>query len=229
MANFGIISSMVKIKKDRIMNIFKTIGTLFIVGGLSFGLSACNQTGAEKTLPKPATLVESDIGHSDQMIVVNHKGPKSQIHLANTEIPLWFSSVRDGLAYLRSPEQSTKIIVFYVSDAGATSEWNDMGNDNWINANDAFFVVGSDAIGGMGAPAFVPFSDETKAKEFASNRGGEVIKLSDINAEMVLTPVNNDMMKMNMDGMKKEDIKKEGMNMTEAASEMVMEQEKKSD
>ncbi|MCF6326768.1 MAG: nitrous oxide reductase accessory protein NosL [Devosiaceae bacterium] len=178
------------------MNIFKTV---LIFSALAL-LGAC-QSSVTTQKPDPALLSEDDIGFYDQMIVVGHAGPKAQIHLAGSTSPLWFSSVRDGLAYLKSPEQSAQILAIYVNDIGVAQNWLNMRIGNWIEAETAFFVVGSNAKGGMGAPEFVPFSSEDKAREFSIKRGGKILQFSEITADMVLAPVEQEQMAMpSMDG-----------------------------
>ncbi len=173
------------------MNVFKTALVLLI---LAF-LAGCQNEGTAQK-PQPAFLSEDDIGYFDQMIVMDHVGPRAQVHLAGTAEPLWFSSVRDGLAYFKSPEQQAQILALYVNDIGVAQSWDEMGTGNWIDAQAAFFVVGSDARGGICAPEFVPFSDEVKAQEFARERGGEILGLTDITAEMVLAPLEQGEMQM---------------------------------
>ena len=63
---------------------------------------------------------------------------------------------------------------------------------NWVDGSDAFYVVGSDAVGGMGAPELVPFAKWDDADAFAKKRGGAVKTLHEIAAEDVLAPVNLD-------------------------------------
>ncbi|MCF6302669.1 MAG: nitrous oxide reductase accessory protein NosL [Devosiaceae bacterium] len=152
-------------------------------------LSAC-QDGGVTEKPTPVELTPEAAGHYCQMIILEHVGPKAQVHLAGFAAPLWFSQVRDGIAYLKSPEQSAKIVALYVNDMGVAPSWEKPGQNNWIDANEAYFVVGSDATGGMGAPEIVPFSQVEKAQEFADERGGEVLRLSDISQEAVLSPVS---------------------------------------
>lgn len=152
-------------------------------------LAGCKEDSAELSLPEPIALTEEAAGHYCQMIILEHPGPKAQVHLAGYPAPLWFSQVRDGLVYLKSPEQSAEILVLYVNDMGAAVSWAEPGADNWINAQDAYFVVGSDAVGGMGAPEIVPFADIAQAEAFSSTHGGAVMQLDDIPAEIVLTPV----------------------------------------
>jgi len=152
----------------------------------------CKENTALTSKPEAITLTAEAAGHYCQMVILEHQGPKAQVHLAGSLAPLWFSQVRDGIAYLKSPEQSAEILSFYVNDMGAAASWAEPGADNWIDAGTAYFVVGSDAIGGMGAPEIAPFADAQKAGEFADERGGEVMRLSEIPAETVLSPVEFD-------------------------------------
>ena len=56
---------------------------------------------------------------------------------------------------------------------GTTANWTSPGKEIWADAKDAFFVVGSDAIGGIGAPEGVPFATADDASAFTEKRGGE--------------------------------------------------------
>lgn len=157
---------------------------------VSLALAAgCTQEASQTDKPEAIALTEEAAGHYCQMVILDHEGPKAQAHLAGLPAPLWFSQVRDGIAYLKSPEQSAELQVLYVNDMGVAKSWNDPGENNWIDAQSAYFVVGSDAIGGMGAPELAPFSDWEKAEAFAARRGGTVMRLEEIPAEMVLSPV----------------------------------------
>lgn len=152
-------------------------------------ITACKEDVADTALPAPQELTAEAAGHYCQMIILEHQGPKAQVFLDGYIAPLWFSQVRDGLAYLKSEEQSADIRVLYVNDMGNAVSWTEPGKDNWINAADAFYVVNSDAIGGMGAPEVTPFGDRLKAEKFIMDHGGKVMLLSEIPAELVLSPV----------------------------------------
>lgn len=158
----------------------------------AFVLAGCASEAAVTPTPKPIALTAEAAGHYCQMVILDHEGPKAQMYLAGMENPLWFSQVRDGLAYVKSPEQSAEIVVMYVNDMGSAKSWSEPGQGNWIRADQAFYVVGSDALGGMGAPELVPFSDKDAALAFADIRGGEVHQLQDITQDHVLAPVDHD-------------------------------------
>jgi len=151
-------------------------------------LAGCNDE-VSRALPEPMTLNDEAAGYYCQMVILEHQGPKGQLFLDGMIAPLWFSQVRDGLAYLKSPEQEGVIIVLYVNDMGKAVSYSEPGADNWIKAQDAFYVVGSDAVGGMGAPELVPFGATEQAEIFSAVHGGSVMKLEDISAETVLSPV----------------------------------------
>lgn len=155
-------------------------------------LMGCKDDVASLAIPEPLVLTEEAAGHYCQMVILEHQGPKGQVHLAGFPAPLWFSQVRDGIAYLKSPEQTAEILVLYVNDMGEAVSWQEPGEDNWIDANTAFFVVDSDAVGGMGAPEIAPFSDRAKAEEFITLHGGEIMLLAEIPAALVLSPVEID-------------------------------------
>lgn len=149
-------------------------------------LSACKDDVAK--VPRAVTMSAEALGHYCQMALTEHDGPKAQVHLEGALAPLFFSQVRDAIAYQRMPEQDGDILVIYVSDMARAKSWSDPGVDNWIDARDAFFVLGSDAVGGMGAAELVPFGTGEAAQAFVAERGGRVVTLDEIRDEDVLSP-----------------------------------------
>lgn len=151
-------------------------------------LASCSPDEADAP-PPPIAMTKDALGHYCQMSLLEHPGPKAQVHLDGMPVPLFFSQVRDAIAYQRAPEQSHPILAVYVSDMGKASSWETPGAENWIPAGAAFYVASAATPGGMGAPEFVPFSTETAAADFAARHGGEVVRLNDIADEDVLAPV----------------------------------------
>lgn len=151
-------------------------------------IAACGETPAPATKPAPLSLDREAIGHYCQMIVADHPGPKAQIFLAGREQPVWFSSVRDGIAFTRLPEEPKNIVAFYVNDMSDTA-WERPSDSTWMAAADAWFVLGSGRSGGMGAPEAVPFVSAPAATAFAAAHGGRVVRLTDIPDDYVLGEV----------------------------------------
>lgn len=169
------------------MNLLRTILLLLIA---SFALGACEEEAMQDLTPREVSA--DTIGHYCQMLLVEHSGPNAQVHLEGVPYsPLFFSQVRDAIAYARAPEQMAPILAIHVNDMGAEgASWDDPGDGNWIDAEDAFYVVGSAREGGMGAPETVPFRDRHAAEAFARAEGGEILPLADIPDAMVLAPAD---------------------------------------
>ncbi|MDN5787044.1 nitrous oxide reductase accessory protein NosL [Pseudorhodobacter sp.] len=155
-------------------------------------LAACQDEAAQDV--SPIAFSDTAIGHYCQMELSEHDGPKGQIHLAGLPgAPLFFSQVRDAIAYTRMPEQSHQILAIWVNDMGAEgATWVAPGAMNWIDAKTAHYVVGSRIEGGMGTPEIVPFSDRARAEGFAHENGGHVMPLAEIPDAAVLAPVAGD-------------------------------------
>ncbi|MDZ7600284.1 MAG: nitrous oxide reductase accessory protein NosL, partial [Hoeflea sp.] len=60
--------------------------------------------------------------------------------------------------------------------------------ETWIDAREAWFVIGSRKTGGMGTPEVIPFGTEQTASGFAGENGGLVVRLAEIPDAYVLGP-----------------------------------------
>ena len=148
-------------------------------------LAACSDEGAPPA-PGPSALTADAIGRYCGMNVLEHPGPKGQIKLDPFPEPIWFSSARDAVAFTMLPEEPKNISAIYVSDMAAATSWEEPGAENWVDARQAFYVIGSRMRGGMGAPETVPFSTEAAAIAFAEGNGGRVVAFDEIPADYVL-------------------------------------------
>lgn len=150
----------------------------------ALALAACKEDEAVN-LPEPVELSTEAVGYYCQMDLLEHAGPKGQIHLAGMPAPIFFSQVRDAIAYLHMPEQSHAVLATYVQDMAGAASWERPAG--WIAVAEAVYVVGSDRMGGMGAPEFVPFSDIAGAEAFMAGHGGAIRRFDEITAADVLT------------------------------------------
>ena len=151
-------------------------------------LAGCKEEAAAP--PDPVELTEENVSYFCQMNVLEHGGPKAQVHLEGQPAPLFFAQVRDAVAYLKSPERDARILTTYVSDMGAAEGWDRPGIGNWIAADTAHFVVEAGVAGGMGAPEVVPFASGDAARAFAARYGGRIVDLAGIPDDAVLGPVD---------------------------------------
>lgn len=161
-----------------------------LVALCAVSLAGCFEEASVADVPLPVAMTEEAVGHYCQMDVLEHDGPKAQLHVARLDAPLWFTQVRDALAFMRLPEETDEVTAIYVSDMGRAAQWNDPGAENWIDANKAYFVIDSRRTGGMGAPEAIPFGTQDAADQFIDVHGGRVAALGDIPDDYVLGPVS---------------------------------------
>jgi copper chaperone NosL len=150
---------------------------------LAFVLMACEQS-QPVDIPAAQKLTREANGYYCLMTVVNHTGPKGQIIMTDKQV-FWFTSVRDAISFTLSPEEPKNIAAFYVNDM-SDANWDDPGVDNWIDARKAWYVLGSERSGGMGAPEAVPFATKAKAELFASQQEGTVYAFTAIPKNYIL-------------------------------------------
>ena len=165
----------------KLILVIATLAAVFLVG--------CQEEAAIAP-PGPIAMTPAAVGHFCQMDVLEHDGPKAQIHVAKYDQPLWFSQVRDAVAFMRLPEETAEVLAVYVSDMGKAANWADPGPENWVDANKAHFVIKSRMTGGMGVQEAVPFGDLKTANTFAKKNGGTVVRLAEIPDDYVLGPVD---------------------------------------
>lgn len=153
-------------------------------------LAACGDRQGTALLPPDTKLGRDETGYFCGMIVVDHSGPKSQIRLRGAQPrTLWFTSVRDGIAYTMLPEETQPVAGFYVTLV-SSANWDhpEQDPDNWVAADAAWYVIGSERRGSMGAAEAFPFADKTTAEAFSAEFGGRVVRLADIPGDYILGP-----------------------------------------
>jgi copper chaperone NosL len=159
-----------------------------LLAALAFATLAggCDSRSPASPPPPPAEVQADSTGHYCGMMLADHEGPKGQIHLASRERPVWFSSVRDTIAFTRLPDEPRDVTAVYVNDMARAKRWEQPEPGAWVDARQAWFVIESDRRGGMGAPEAVPFSDAAAAEAFRATHGGRVVRLGDIPDSYVL-------------------------------------------
>ena len=152
---------------------------------IMLGLSACG--GDEPAAPPPAPqAVSADaVGHYCGMMLKDHAGPKGQIFVKGRAAPVWFSSIKQVFAYTRLPEEPKGLAALYVNDMAAAGPDGAADPKAWVDAREAFYVIGSSFLGGMGAEDAMPFSDQTRALAFAQAHGGRVVRFADVPEDYV--------------------------------------------
>ncbi len=138
-----------------------------------FTLTACGEEQQAAEAPPPVAPTREAVTYFGRMILVDHQGPKAQIHLESQEEPLWFPAVRDAFAFTVLPGEARDITAIYVTDMAASEGWDNP--QVWVPAGSAVYVIRSDRTGGMGMPEAVPFTDRAAAEAFVADYGGEIV------------------------------------------------------
>ena len=155
------------------------------------GIAGCG--GDDETLARPAAVEPSRdaTGRYCGMILLDHSGPKAQVHLPDEPEPVWFSSVRDAVAFTMLPEEPRNYTAIYVNDMGV-AQWDAPEPGTWIEANAAHYVIGSDRMGGMGVPEAVPFAERDAAERFVAAHGGRIVALTDVPESYIFAYAEDD-------------------------------------
>ncbi|PHZ84328.1 nitrous oxide reductase accessory protein NosL [Paremcibacter congregatus] len=147
-------------------------------------LTACQE---EIVAPDPVALTREAEGFYCNMIVIDHPGPKAQVFEKNRDRAIWFTSVRDALAYNILPGEAQHVLAIYVHDMGRADSWDRPNDDGiWMKASAAYYVIDSNRRGGMGARETIPFGDPRKAEAFTVEHGGRVVAFNDIPTDYLL-------------------------------------------
>ena len=147
--------------------------------------------GCDNSSPKqiftPQAVTRDDIGYYCNMIVEDHSGPKGQILLTNTEKAIWFTSVRDTVAFTLLPGEPKNIAAIFVT-AMDEAEWEhpEKQVSSWINAQSAWYVIKSKQRGGMGQMEVIPFKQQQSASDFVDKYGGKIVSYLDIPRDYIL-------------------------------------------
>lgn len=160
------------------------------LGMAALMLAACEKAGPAPPPPVAVEATDEATGYYCGMLLADHEGPKGQIHLASREAPIWFSSVRDTIAFLRLPEEAKDVVAVYVNDMGKAQRWDQPEAGTWVDARAAWFVIDSSMRGGMGASEAVPFATQAAADTFRARHGGQAVRLDGIPDAYVIGPMD---------------------------------------
>ena len=116
----------------------------------------------------------------DGMVLKDFPGPKAQIQYAEGKAD-FYCDLMELFTVVLVPEQKRRIAGMYVQDMGK-ADW-DHPAGHWIAAKSAFYVVGSQKHGSMGA-TFASFSSPQDAAAFEKQEGGQVLPFDQITPEM---------------------------------------------
>lgn len=156
---------------------------IFLAGVLAAGalLAACGKGGDGATDAAPREITAGTSCALDGMLLADYPGPKAQIHYAGRAEPDYFCDTVEMFNVYLNPEQVKSVRAIYVQDMGKADWDNPLGQ--WIDARQAFFVVGGSRKGSMGA-TFASFAQRAAAEKFVQENGGKVYPFDAITPDM---------------------------------------------
>lgn len=159
----------------------RTLTTLLRTTIAAFALvlvAACQNSSSVP--PAPHEVTDSTISVLDGMSLKDYPGPKAQIIYADGHTDFFCDTLGLFSVYLR-PETDRKVGAMYVQDM-AVADWQHPAG-HWIDAKQAFYVVGSKKLGAMGQ-TFASFAKEGDAAQFVKEQGGKLYHFDQITIEM---------------------------------------------
>lgn len=159
----------------------RTISLLAALALAALLAAGCQRTSDEARIA-PVEITRATASVIDGMLLADSPGPKAQIHYAGKPEPDFVCNTADMFYIHLAPEELRKVSAIFVQDM-AKADW-DEPRGHWIDAFDAWYVVGSSRRGSMG-PTLASFANETDARSFAAEYGGTVAPYASVTLEMV--------------------------------------------
>lgn len=145
-------------------------------------LAGCGRKDEAADAGRPHEIAAQSSCSLDGMLLADYPGPKGQIIYRGDSQVNWFCDSVELLNALLKPEQVRPLLTAHVQDM-AKADW-DKPVGHWVDARQAFYVLGSKRHGSMG-PTAASFAEEGAAKAFAAQWGGRVLRYAEIKPEMV--------------------------------------------
>ncbi|WP_043488525.1 nitrous oxide reductase accessory protein NosL [Halomonas halodenitrificans] len=145
-------------------------------------LSACGESEPE-TLATAQPIEAGDSCHVCGMLISEQPGPKGEAFMDKQEQPLKFCSTMDLFAFLKQPENETRVSHAYVHDVAA-APWATPDDEAFVLASEAWYLVGHDQRGAMGH-TLASFADRADAETFREEHGGELVGFDEIDLELL--------------------------------------------
>lgn len=148
-------------------------------------LSGCGEEEDKIAMVQQAVAIESgDECHLCGMIITNFPGPKGQLYSRSEQGSKKFCSTRDMFAFIVDPENQHNIQQAFVHDMAVTP-WDHPDEETYIDAKQAFYVIGHGKKGAMG-PTLASFSKREDAEAFTRVEGGQVLTFDEITLQVLI-------------------------------------------
>lgn len=149
-------------------------------------VAACSdESGQQKMIYKAAVMESSDECHLCGMLITRFNGPKGEIFRKGQGANVVkFCSTRDMFSYYLDPENKRNVAKMLVHDM-SEMPWSAINDEYFIDAKNAWYVIGSKKIGAMGK-TLASFGKQSDAEYFSEKFGGKVIKFEEIGLDELM-------------------------------------------
>ncbi|WP_210644724.1 nitrous oxide reductase accessory protein NosL [Pseudomonas sp. Tri1] len=148
---------------------------------MCLALVACDKAPSPPASKAALAFHPSDECHVCGMVINDFPGPKGAAVAAGSVKK--FCSPAEMLGWWLQPENHRDDVKLYVHDMGY-SHWDTPDDAHLIDARTAYFVIGSGLKGAMGV-VLASFSDAQAAEKLARDTGGRVLRLEDIDQQLL--------------------------------------------
>jgi len=152
---------------------------------LTVVITACSdQSEQQKVIHKAIAMESNDECHLCGMLITHFDGPKGEIFRKEQGNKVMkFCSTRDMFSYYLDPENTRNVSQMLVHDMSKMPWGSDSINDKYfIDAKNAWYVVGSEKTGAMGK-TLASFSSQSDAQAFAQEFGGKTLSFNEVNQD----------------------------------------------
>lgn len=151
---------------------------------LSLGVACSDQNTEQQAMVRQAAAIEqADECHLCGMIISRFPGPKGENYSKSSTSVNKFCSTRDLFSYILQPENQRQVQEIYVHDMSKTP-WQTPEDEYFIDARQAWYVIGSEKKGAMGK-TLASFARQEDANSFMTEFGGKVYQFDEISIEML--------------------------------------------
>ena len=148
---------------------------------LLLALAGCNDVDSNPHVYDPVAFHSGDECHICGMAITGFPGPKGEA--VAKQGAMKFCSTAEMFGWWLQPENREQDVTLYVHDM-ARSTWEKPDDDALIDARQAFYVVGANLKGAMGA-ALASFAREEDAERFATSQGGRLVRFEQIDLALM--------------------------------------------
>lgn len=164
-------------------SLFGLTNALIVVALL---LTSCSlEPEQQQKIYESIAIEASDECHLCGMLITRFDGPKGELYRKQRGDTVYkFCSTRDLFSYYLDPENKRNVTQILVHDM-SKMPWDATNDEYFIDAKQAWYVVGSQKKGAMGK-TLASFRERVDALVFTEKFGGKILSFSQIDYDALM-------------------------------------------